>query len=382
MDSVYLVYIASFLTSLFISVVSIPSIINIIRLTGLYEQKCERKIHKGQIPTLGGVAIFAAVLISLSFWINGPQFSELQYIICSLLLVFFIGIKDDIFDIVAYKKLLVQVGVAFILVHFADIRLTSMYGIFGIYGISEFFSYILSMIAIVGITNSFNFIDGIDTLAGGIAVFICLAFGTFFATHDLASWALLSFTLLGGCTGFLFYNKTPAQIFMGDTGSLVIGLISSILAIKFVEFNKETSFILSAPVFAIGVLIIPIFDTFRVICVRIKNGRSPMSPDRNHLHHILIDLGLTHVQASLSLISVNFLVVGVIYVLQKKFASFVKWDFVPEILLLGVTVVLFVTFYFLNNLRNREAEVINLSNSQDVNSDQSLKSVKNQNVSS
>ena len=135
------------------------------------------------------------MLISLTFWINGPNFLELQYIICSILILFFTGVKDDIFDLVPYKKLLAQVFCAFLLIHFGNIRLTSLYGLFGVYDISLFPSYALSLITNVGLTNSFNFIDGIDMLAGGVGVLISFIFGFFFYEAQVYSWSLLSFSL-------------------------------------------------------------------------------------------------------------------------------------------------------------------------------------------
>lgn len=311
------------ITSFVICFFSIPAIIRVADLKHLYDEPSERKKHSKNIPTLGGVAIFAGSIFSTTFWSSQDQIVELQYIIASLLILFFLGIKDDIVDLPAYKKLIGQVLAAAILVFFADIRLSSLYGVFSIYDIPFWFSSAFSLITIIGITNSFNLIDGIDTLAASVGLFSSILFGSWFYLTGFYQYSVLAFSITGALMAFYYFNKTPAKIFMGDTGSLVIGLISSILAIKFMEFNKvypaDAPFkMFSAPAIAIAVLIIPIFDTIRVFVLRILQGRSPLSPDRNHLHHILIDLGYSHLKSTFVLISCNIVVVAISYYFQRQ----------------------------------------------------------------
>ena len=194
------------------SFLSIPSIITISELKNLNDTPSPRKVHKVSTPTLGGVAIFAAFCISSTLWINPEEFDKFQYIMCSILILFFIGIKDDIFDITYYKKFIVQGLASLIVIHFAGIKLTSLYGIFGIYEISTFWSYVLSFIVYTGIINSINLIDGINCLAASIGGVSSLFFGLFFYNLGLENWSILSFSLLGSLLGFIYYNKTPAKI--------------------------------------------------------------------------------------------------------------------------------------------------------------------------
>ena len=302
------------LTSAALCFFAIPSIIKICEIKNLCDEPDERKCHSGIIPSLGGIAIFIGFIFSLCFWSEQKDIVELQYIICALLLLFFTGIKDDIVSLIPYKKLLMQIICSCIIIKFAEIYFTSFYGLFGVYNIPYIVSFIFTLFVMIGITNSFNLIDGINTLAASIGIISLLFFGTWFYLTGYSQYAILSFSLIGSLAAFLYYNKTPAKIFMGDTGSLIVGFTISILAIKFIEFNRlytgDPAYkIKSVPSIAMGVLIIPIFDTVRVFTIRILKGRSPLSADRNHLHHILIDKGYSHTKTSLTLLTVNIFVI-------------------------------------------------------------------------
>jgi len=350
--------IASFLTSFAIAFTAIPSIIKIAEIKHLFDVPDDRKSHITKVPTLGGLAIFAGMIFSLTFWSTQKDIIELQYIISSIIILFFIGMKDDLFNLVAYKKLSGQLIAAFILVHWAGIRITSFFGIFGIHELSLVESYVFSIFTMVVITNSFNLIDGIDCLAGCVGILATSLFGAWFFAAGQTQYVVLSASLLGSLVAFLYYNRTPAKIFMGDTGSLMVGITLSILAIKFIEMNRVIPIggankIRGIPVVTIGILIIPLFDTLRVFMTRMFQGRSPFSPDRNHLHHLLIDLGLTHIQATAALMLFNVVVVGVVYGFQAARS---------EVVLSGVLVVCLAGSYWLAFLRNKHRKFTVLKN--------------------
>lgn len=310
-----LLTLASLLTSFLITFYSIPRIIRIAQLKHLYDEPDERKLHKTGVPTLGGLAIFAGMIFSLTFWSTQKEIVELQYIISAIIVLFFIGMKDDLFNLVHYKKLMGQVFASYILVHWAGIKITSFFGLFGIHALDPVTSYIFSIFVMVVITNAINLIDGIDCLAASVGIVATLSFGTWFYLADQTQYMILSGSILGALFAFLYYNRTPAQIFMGDTGSLIVGIVLSILAIKFIEMNRVLPLdgenkIRSIPVVTIGILIIPLFDTLRVFTLRILQGKSPLNPDRNHLHHLLIDLGFTHMRATSVLVTFNLFIIG------------------------------------------------------------------------
>ena len=323
----------AFGVSLFITIVSIPHIIKVSRLKKLYDVPDERKSHKSAIPTLGGLAIFAGFTISASlFYPKDATLVEFKYIIPAVLIVFFIGIKDDILITSAMKKLLGQIIAALIIVIMGKIRITSMYGLFGVESINESWSLALSTFTILVIMNGINLIDGINCLAGGVAMVVSSFFGIWFFINDFQGPTIIAVSLLGGIIGFLFFNRTPARIFMGDTGSLIIGLILSVLAIKFIELNKvaESFSYKSAPIVAFGVLIIPLFDTLRVMLYRVLKGQSPLSPDQNHVHHRLLEIGLSHMNAALIIMTVNVLFIAVV--------SF--WRLLDNLVLLAIVLLL------------------------------------------
>lgn len=297
------------ITAFIITFLAIPSIIRVSVIKNLFDEPGERKSHTSSIPTLGGLAIFAGVVFSYTFWSTGLENTPTQYIISAIIVMFFIGIKDDIVELTAHKKLYGQLFAAIIIVLFADIRITGLYGIFGIYQIPYWMSVLLSMFTILVIVNAYNLIDGIDGLAGGVGAISSFTFGLWFYNYNQIGLCILAFALFSSLLAFLVYNFSPANIFMGDTGSLVVGLILSVLTIYFVEMSFEAlpyAFpFRSSPAMAIAILIIPLMDTLRIFVVRIRKGRSPFQADRNHIHHQLLDLGLSHREAALTLYLVN-----------------------------------------------------------------------------
>lgn len=339
---------SAFFTSLILTFVSIPSIIKIAELKHLYDDPDDRKSHSTKVPTLGGLAIFAGVIFSLTFWSNQSEILELQYIISSIIILFFIGMKDDIVPLVAFKKLLGQILASCIIIHWGGIRITSFYGLLGIYDIGLIPSYILSLLAIIGITNAFNLIDGINWLASGLSLCSGFFFGVWFLLSGHYQYSILSFSLCGSLIGFMYYNKTPARIFMGDTGSLIVGLVNAILAIKFIEFNRygySPVPLLSSPAIAISVLSLPIFDTVRVFTNRIMRKRSPFKADRTHIHHYMIQSGLGHVRSSLVLMGFTLLLS--ITTLKLRFIE-------AELLLIGNLSIYTAFILFMSSLSKKK----------------------------
>ena len=292
------------LFALIITFLAIPAIITIAKKKKLYDEPDGvRKFHKEPIPALGGLGIFVgfiiSILLTLNFSTDAPEF---QYYIVSFLLIFFLGVKDDIMILSANKKFLGQVLVACILIFKAHLLITNMEGIFGVYELNTFCSYSLTIFAIVVIINAFNLIDGVDGLAAGLGLISSLIFGTIFFLNHNIPYALLSFTFAGSLIAFLYYNFYPATIFMGDAGSLMIGLVSSILVIKFIQVGSSFKDypVTASPAVGFGILLLPLMDTLRVFTIRVINGRSPFSPDRNHIHHLLLKRGFNHATLALT----------------------------------------------------------------------------------
>ncbi|MCB0704793.1 MAG: undecaprenyl/decaprenyl-phosphate alpha-N-acetylglucosaminyl 1-phosphate transferase [Saprospiraceae bacterium] len=312
--------ILSFITAFTLTYLAIPSIIYIARVKHLVDEPGERRSHKVSTPSLGGIGIFAGIIFSTILWTPFEIFGNLQYMLCALIFIFLIGAKDDIVPMLPTKKLLGQLIAAMILVFKADVRLLSFHGVFEIYNLSYGVSAALSVFLIIVVINAFNLIDGINGLSGSIGTLICLFLGTWFIMAEQTVLALISFTTAGAVMAFLSYNFR-AEIFMGDTGAMIIGMICSVLTIKFLELSAVLAIdsplkFTAVPAIALGLLILPLFDTLRVFVTRIFRGRSPLYPDRSHIHHLLIDSGLSHVQATLTLVFVNVIFLFLIYELQ------------------------------------------------------------------
>lgn len=332
-----------FITSLIIVVLTTPAIIRVADFKHIFEEPSEKKIHKRRTPRIGGLAIFAAVLISFSLWCSYAHFDSTRYIVASVVMLFFVGLKDDIIGVSPYKKLIVQLTAAFIVVVLGNIRITSFYGLMGVEDISYAISITLTMFAIIVITNAYNLIDGIDGLAAGLGLITSLTFGSYFFLMGGEGTACLAFSLAGALVGILKFNFRPARLFMGDCGSLVIGFISGIFAIRMIETTQTTSFRLglyvnqdnflekyiyqnfspevfrieAVPAFAVAVLIIPLFDTLRVFIVRVFQKKSPFMGDQNHIHYILMSLGFGHARVAIILYSINIFFIAVAFLLRK-----------------------------------------------------------------
>nr|MBC7613531.1 undecaprenyl/decaprenyl-phosphate alpha-N-acetylglucosaminyl 1-phosphate transferase [Pseudopedobacter sp.] len=296
-----------------VSFIAIPSIMFVARERHLYDDlQSQRKEHDHGIPRLGGVAIFCSFTIVSLLFAKYDAFLPTNILLSSCIILFAEGLKDDLAGAGPGTKFGMQFLVATMLVLLGNVRLTSLYGVFNIQEISFSFSIILSIIVIMFIVNAFNLIDGIDGLAGTIGLVVCLTFAILFIHMRQIELASLAFSMVGAIAGFLFYNYSPTKIFMGDTGSLLIGLISVVLAIKFIELNKFTKVnydptFYSAPAIAVAIITIPLFDTFRVFFLRVIKMQSPFRADRNHIHHRILKLGFNHLQTTLLLALTNLL---------------------------------------------------------------------------
>ncbi len=305
---------------------SVPVIINICNLKNLMENPIKRSSHETPTPTFGGVAIFSSTIISYMLWNFDDEGFLLHKVFAGLVMLFFLGVKDDLFSLDAGKKLISQIVIAMFVVVGSDLRITSFFGIFGVYQIPYFFSIIFSMFLIVALINSFNLIDGVDGLSGGIGMIAAAGFGLWFILNKEWSLACLAFSLVGSLLAYLRYNfSTTNKIFMGDTGSLIIGFIISVLAIQYVQLNvfnfANNSLYKNAPVMAIVLLVVPIFDTLRVFSLRILKGKSPFKADRLHLHHLMIDNGLSHIATSFILYFATVLFSAVTYLLRSFYTN-------------------------------------------------------------
>ncbi len=294
--------------SFIISFLAIPAVLQIAEEKKLFDIPNERKLHSSPVSSLGGVGIFGGFFLASLLSIQVSLNPEFQYFFAAAVIIFFLGLKDDILILSATKKIIGQVIAASILIHLGGIRLDSMHGLFGIDKVPESFGLALSYLTIIVVINSFNLIDGVDGLASSLGIFTTLVFGTYFVFAGEQAYALMAFALAGSLVAFLIFNHHPAKIFMGDSGSLMIGLVNSILVIKFINIADQpfmTIPVESAAAVGFSILIVPLLDTLRVFSIRIYRGFSPFTPDRNHVHHLLLERGFGHKAITLICLSVN-----------------------------------------------------------------------------
>lgn len=307
----YLLVIA---VSILLVLIILPSVIQVARENNLFDDhSLSRKDHGFGIPRLGGVAVFISIVLTSLFVIAKTATNLPLYdLYAAGTILFLVGLKDDLSGMHFYTKFTAQAVVSLIITVPGNIRIDDLHGILNLHQLSYPESIVFSTILIMFVINSFNLIDGIDGLAGTLGLIACGTFGYYFMRSGEIGLAALALSAAGSLIAFLAYNYSPAKIFMGDAGSLLLGLICAVFAIKFIAI-KEASTIDSfhaAPAFALAVLIVPTFDTLSVIVIRIANKKSPFKPDRNHIHHRLLRLGLSHLQTTGILAVVNVLFIG------------------------------------------------------------------------
>ncbi len=288
-----------FITAFVVTLITIPPIISLIKKHKLYDMPNARKEHSSPIPTMGGIAIIAGMMTALFLWFPFSNAVGQISFFFSITVLLGLGMMDDLKDLSPTYKFIVQAGLA-ALIALSGIRITSFEGLFGIDELPLMAQYTFTFLAIVGITNAFNLIDGIDGLAGGLGFMSLVILGMFLTMSGDVSTALIAFALSGGILAFMYFNLNPARIFMGDTGSLVLGFVVAILCIRLMQVNVLVSnpVLPHAPVFVLSIVLIPVFDTIRVFATRIWKGHSPFIADRTHIHHLLTNQGFSHGFAS------------------------------------------------------------------------------------
>ncbi|VAW11891.1 Undecaprenyl-phosphate alpha-N-acetylglucosaminyl 1-phosphate transferase [hydrothermal vent metagenome] len=338
--------ISIFIGSFLLTYLTIPKIIKVVEHKRLMDDPDQRSSHKSKTPTLGGVSFFYTLIFALFFIKNWPSFDEAIYIIPGLTILFIVGLKDDLVVISPGAKLLAQMfAIAFILAN-PGFVIHSLNGFLNINEIPYYLYLIIAGFMMLTIINSYNLIDGIDGLASVVGIVIMVIYTTIFYLSGAYFFALLSITVNASLMAFLGFNlSSDKKIFMGDTGSLITGFIISILTIKFLALKpqvySELPFLLeNAPLIAISILIVPLFDTARVFAIRIASKKAPFSPDRNHTHHVLIDYwGLSHRQASFLIGCFNLLFVMLFIVLGSTAKNL-------GMVVMLVTVVIFLAYIF------------------------------------
>ncbi|TRO64263.1 glycosyltransferase family 4 protein [Christiangramia sabulilitoris] len=337
----------------------IPKVLWVTKEKQLVKEINHRSSHKIEVPAFGGVAFFLVLILIISVLQSLRTSYTGNHLIIGLTFLFMAGLKDDLVISTARLKFVSQLFAAGFIIFSPELLLTDLHGFLGITEIPLWLGYGLKLLIVIALINAYNLIDGIDGLAGIAGIVICSSFAVIFHIISEPYFVLLSVTIVGVLGAFLRYNfsRGHRKIFMGDGGSLTIGFLIAFLSLKLLVRN-ESSLLLNEGflpenrvLFVIAILFLPIYDTLRVIVIRLMEKKSPFEADRNHLHHVLLDHKLTHKQASLVLGAINILIIAVFIFLSKIFES-VSLTFIMLFLFLLIAVI----FEFLK--KNRKLRVI------------------------
>ena len=301
--------------SFIITFYAIPIIMYIADQKNMYDMPDERKLHSHPISSLGGVGIFSGLILGLLIAANTSGVSSsFQYIIAALLIVFFLGVKDDVLILTPMKKFLGQLIIAGLLIWKGQLLIDDAHGFLYFNKLDSSFSYALTLFTVVVVMNAYNLIDGIDGFSC-LGIITSSAFAIFFYMNGDMFFSCLGFCLSASLLAFLIYNFNPAKIFMGDAGSMLIGTVNAILVIRFIKTAEGSNIlpVLASPAMGFGILLIPLMDTLRVFIIRIMHGRSPFYAEKNHLHHLLLDKGFSHKQITISFSIATILIIALSY---------------------------------------------------------------------
>lgn len=296
-----------------------PKLVRIAQDKNIVDNPDARKLQRTPIPVLGGVAVFFGVVVGLGLTGIWSDDATVFPIVVAMMIMLYTGTMDDILNLSPALRFLIEIITVLLLIYAGGYRLDSFHGLWGIGAIQEWLAVPLTVFAAVGIINAINLIDGVDGLSSGYCIMACTMFGVLFYLCGDRAMAVLAVVCVGSLVSFFFHNvfgKT-SKMFIGDGGTLVMGIVMSTFVVRTLQNGSAASEYVSANMglipFTLSVLSVPIFDTLRVMSRRILRGTSPFHPDKTHLHHLFIGLGFSHAMTTVSILTLNTLVVGAWY---------------------------------------------------------------------
>jgi UDP-GlcNAc:undecaprenyl-phosphate GlcNAc-1-phosphate transferase len=320
-----IVTIVLLISSYFVSKMLVKLVIKLVNHYDILDQPDHRKTHASPTPSMGGIAIIVTIILFLSFLVFFMNKLEWSLITLSLISFSLLGFIDDWKNLSAKIKFAIQITFA-VLGYFLDFKIDNAFGLFGIYEIPTIISFILTVGIYILLINAYNLIDGIDELAGGILAINFGVFSVLFYVLNQPSYLLISILGLGALLGFLKFNAHPAKVFMGDSGSLPLGMIMSLFTFKIMSLLGSPEASMGNQGWILPVVVamnfIPFFDTLRVFSIRLLKGCSPFIGDRNHLHHLLLKNNLGHRNSALFIHSSHSTIVLVVVLLAPNLTLF------------------------------------------------------------
>jgi UDP-GlcNAc:undecaprenyl-phosphate/decaprenyl-phosphate GlcNAc-1-phosphate transferase len=307
-----ILFIGSFIATYYL----MTKIIILANFRNLGAEPNQRSSHNTIVPNIGGSAFFIVLMISFYFSAQFDTTNTIISIIPGLTILFIVGLKDDLVALAPLTKLIAQIVAAVFLVFHFKLNIESLHGFMGIENMSAYVAAPIGVLIVVSVINAINLIDGIDGLASTVGIIMFTVFGSLFYLADSYFLFMTCLVMIASLLAFLRFNLSPTKkIFMGDTGSMIIGFMLGLMSVRLLALDIETLSQLpfhyeNLPFVVAAILIIPLFDTIRVFTVRILKKKSPFSPDRSHIHHLIIDyFNISHRRASFYIGVANFIII-------------------------------------------------------------------------
>lgn len=338
------------LLSLIVTTVVYPFVLRYALRHQIVDNPDARKIHRQPVPVMGGVAIYAGILVGcLAMWFLIDR-ASIHWSLMAVTTMLVLGVWDDMKNLPAILRFIVQFGIVGGYMLLTGYYIHDFYGFLGIYEITPWLGILLTLVTGVGIINAINMIDGIDGYSSGYGIMACSCFAVLFIIIGPSVWASLAVIVTAALIPFFFHNVfgVKSKMFIGDGGTMMLGFLMAIFAIGALSTRRGPELVahgIGVIAMTLAILCIPVFDTLRVMTARMLRGRSPFKPDKSHLHHLFIDMGFSHLGASLSILSLNLIVILVWLLLWLCGASINTQTCV--VVLMGLT----VTFGFYKLMR-------------------------------
>lgn len=308
-----------FLTALIVSSVSFKYVLKIAQIKDIVDKPGPRKIQSSPIALMGGLVVYIGTISSIFLSNIFFPSNQLFCIVAAFTIMLFVGTVDDVITLSPWQKFIVEILVVLTFIFSSGWSLDNLHGLWGVYQLPMYISIPLTIIAAVGIINAVNMIDGVNGLSSGFCITMCIIYSfVFFHIEDYPG-AVLAVSTLGGLIPFILHNifGLKSKMFLGDGGTLMIGMIFSAFIISFVHdgsiFSEHVAPNCGIVAFALSTLSIPVFDTLRVMTTRMLKGTSPFAPDKTHLHHLLMDLHFSHIGTTITIVSLNLLITLIWY---------------------------------------------------------------------
>ena len=305
----------SFFISLFLVGWIQPRLVRIALLKNIVDNPDARKLQRTPVPVLGGVGVFFGIAVGLGCMSSVVDCAALSVVVMAMMIMLYTGTMDDILNLSPALRFLIEIIVVLLLIFVGGYCIDDFHGLWGVEKLSCWLAVPLTIFATVGIINAINLIDGVNGLSSGFCIMACVMFGVLFYLAADPVMAVLAAVSTGALIPFFFHNVfgKKSRMFIGDGGTLVMGLIMSIFVIEVLRTDSLSAAYVGPNVglvpFTLAVLSVPVFDTLRVMSTRILKGTSPFHPDKTHLHHLFIELGASHIATTIAILSLDMLIV-------------------------------------------------------------------------